>query len=82
MVDLETAVVLILGFIVTIGLWRRSWNSELRDIEPFILAFGALPATFLWLFGMSIVFGSLGSEPPATKTVPTTASTAAAKKAN
>jgi hypothetical protein len=76
MVDLETAVVLVLGFIVTIGLWRRSWNSRLRDIEPFILVFGALPATFLWLFGMSIVFGSLGKDPPAAPTIDTTTSSA------
>ena len=75
MVDLETAVVLILGFIVMIGLWRRSWNSRLRDIEPFILAFGALPATFIWLFGMSIVFGSLGKDSP-TPAMTTTATAA------
>jgi hypothetical protein len=77
--QLETAVVLILGFVVMIGLWRRSWNSQLRDIEPFILVFGALPATFIWLFGMSIVFGSLGKDPSRSPTTPTVTTSASSK---
>jgi hypothetical protein len=77
--QLETAVVLVLGFVVMIGLWRRSWNSQLRDIEPFILVFGALPATFIWLFGMSIVFGSLGKDPSRSPTTPTVTTAASSK---
>jgi hypothetical protein len=64
MADLECFTVLLVGFIVMIAMWRRSWNSELRDIEPFILVFGALPATLLWVVGMSLAFGSLAGDAP------------------
>lgn len=64
MADLEGFAVLLFGFIVMIAMWRRSWNSQLRDIEPFILVFGALPATFLWVVGMSLAFGSLARDAP------------------
>ena len=55
--DLNIWLVLIFATVVMVWAWRKSWNSELRDIEPFILVLGALPATFLWIMGLSIAFG-------------------------
>lgn len=59
-------IVVILAGVATVVLWRRSWNSRLRDIEPFILLFGALPATFIFVIGLSMVLRApADSRPPA-----------------